>query len=501
MSLFFLLNNLHFALEILGALTFLMVAWLAFDSLLVRRDFLTAARSIGFGLLTLWQVIHAFNFPSDTLLYLGYGVYLLGIGFVLWNLVLERPIKRPEFKAIMVLPALGVFIKPLSVVIAAGLFLASVLSFRQYKKELKKTLVPFWIGFLLLSLGAASSIFYSPDSLSVLWAAGHLLELAGFFAIAWWVWSYLQTRIREEMILIFISVTLFMATIVTLTFSSILITRIEEQTKSDLLVDARVLDFTISRFQEESLAKAKFLAGRSDINTALIERNFVRLEALLTDLIEKENLGFLAILDNEGNVILRAHDVTRKDDNLSEEGAVTRALAGESFVTIESSPSEGFSIRAASPLKIGEFVEGVIVAGFPLDNLLADEIKKITGLEMSIFEGNTRVATTALNPDGRTRSVGIKQVDAEVASTVLESGNELTLRTVILSRPYLASYLPIRNADGEVVGMISAAKSQHEILETAQATNRLTLIAVMVIMLILITPIYFITRRLSEETV
>ena len=103
MSLFFLSNNLHFALEILGALVFLMVAWLAVDSLLARRDFLTAARAIGFIFLTAWQVIHAFGFTSELFTYAGYGLYLAGVIFVLGNLLLERPTKRPEFKTMKVL--------------------------------------------------------------------------------------------------------------------------------------------------------------------------------------------------------------------------------------------------------------------------------------------------------------------------------------------------------------------------------------------------------------
>jgi sensor histidine kinase regulating citrate/malate metabolism len=73
------------------------------------------------------------------------------------------------------------------------------------------------------------------------------------------------------------------------------------------------------------------------------------------------------------------------------------------------------------------------------------------------------------------------------------------LRTSIFSRPYLASYLPIKNADGNIVGMLSAAKAQNEILETAQQTNRLTLAAVVIIMIIMVMPIYLVTRRLSGE--
>jgi len=277
MPLFFLLNNIHFSLEILGALVFLIVAWLAFDAFIIRRDFLTVSR----------------------------------------------------VKAVFLLPALTALRQPFNIVATIGFSLITFISFRQYKREFKKSLLPFWIAFLFLTLGSLTSVFYTSDSLSTVWIIGHLLELVGFFALASWVWSYLQLRIREELLLIFISFALLMAVMVSLTFSTILISRMETQTKDNLLTDARVLDLAILKLQEEALAKAKLLATRTDIKELLKENNFIELEKLSNNLLQEEKLGFLIILDKEGYVVLRAHALTKKDDNLSNERAVEKALAGE----------------------------------------------------------------------------------------------------------------------------------------------------------------------------
>jgi len=500
MSSFFLLHNLHFALEFLGAIAFLVVAWLAFDAFLIRRDFLTSTRGIGFSLLAGWQVIHAFAFPSDLILYLGYAFFFGGVLFIILNILLEAPSPRPEFKAILVLPAASpLFLNLNNGVVAAGLLLITLLSYRQYRRELKKSLGPFVIGFLFLSLGALTSLLYTPESQNIFWIIGHLFQLLGFFALGRWVWSYLRLRIREELLIIFTSFTLLMAVVVSLTFSSILVSRIEAQTKDNLLTDVKVLELTILSLQEEALAKTRLFGSMDDVREALENNDFAALEELSNNFLQEEQLGFLTVADEEGFVLLRAHALTQKDDNLSSETAVAKALEGDSFVTIETSPVEQFSIRAASPIMKDGEVQGVVIGGFPLDNVLADSIRKITGLEMSIFQANTRVATTALNPDGKTRSTGIQQTDPRVTEAVLEQGNDVTLSTTIFSRPFLAAYLPLKNAEGQIVGMISAAKAQQEIVETANATNRLTLLAVVVLMLLLITPIYFITKRLSEE--
>ena len=499
MSLFFLLNNIHFALEILGALAFLIVAWLALDSFLVRRNFKGASRGIGFALLAIWQIIHAFNFSSDSVIFLGYALFILGIFFILINVLAESLIARPEFKAVLILPSLAAALNPLNIAVTVGLFLITFLSFRQYKRETKKALMPFWVAFLFLSLGSLSAIFYNPDSFSGLWAIGHGLELVGFFALGWWVWKYLELRIREELLLVFISLTLFMAVIVTLTFSSILITRMEDQTREGLLTNARVLDFTISGLQEEALAKTKLFARDLELVQALSSDDFIKIEELASDFMNEENLGFVTVLNKEGFVILRAHALSKKEDNLSKEKSIEAALTGMPLVTVETSPVEKFSIRAASPVIKDGKILGIIAGGFPLDNVLADKMKRVTGLDMSIFEGNVMVAATHLHPDGRTRSIGIKQTDPEVLQTVLGGGKGTTIRTNIFSRPYLASYLPIKDVEDNIVGMLSAAKSQNEILKTAEQSNRLTLGAVVIIMIVMVMPVYFITKRLSKE--
>jgi len=499
MSLFFVLNNLHFALEILGALVFLMVAWLAFDAFLIRRDFLTASRAVGFLFLSIAQVLHAFNLTSELFGYFEYFFFFTGLVFAILNLVLEAPVDRPEFKSIVLLPAVASLQHVFNFILATGFALIAFFSYRQYKKEFKFILLPLIVGFTLIAFGYVLAGFYEEGSLSSLWIAGHALELAGFIGVGWWVWQYLQLRIREEMLLIFISMALFIAVIVSLTFSTILVNRIEEEVRVNLLTDAKVLDLTIRSLKEESLAKTRLLAENDILKNAIKDNNFVKLESESSRLIEKENLGFLIIADEEGRVILRAHALAQKDDNLRSDAVVVSAIDGRSSVDVMSAEAEGFSVRAASPIKYGDNTIGVIVAGYPLDNVLADNIKKITGLEMSIYDKEVRVATTEFNPDGRTRSTGIKEVNGDVLWSVLANGNALTLRTTILSRPYVASYLPVKNAKNEIVGMLSAAKSQQEILETADATNRLTLVTVVIIMIILILPIYFITKRLAEE--
>lgn len=483
----------------LGAITFLAVAWLAFDALKLRHDFLTASRGIGFLLLAVWQVWHAFQISSVSWGYAGYGIYILGVIFILWNLFLEKPIARPEFKAILILPPLAAAAWWANIFAAAGLVLITLLSYRQYNYELKKTLKPFWMGFALFSVAAVLGIFYATDDLEFGWMLEHILKLAGFLMLGRWVWKYLELRIREEMLLIFLSFAFIMAVIVSLTFSTILMGRIEESTKSGLRIDAKVMELALWRAQEEAFAKARLLAADPEIVSAALRNDFEALERILEKKMRDEKLGFLLVTSKEGEVMLRTHALSQKDDDLSREFAVGSALQGEAAVSIESSPAEKFSIRAAAPILDKSRVAGAVVAGFLLDNAFADGMRRVTGLDMTIFDGDVRAATTLFGPDGRTRGTGLTETNTAVLDKVLRGGEELTLRTFIFSRPYLASYIPLRNSEGLAVGMIEVVAPQREILETAASTNRLTLVVVSIIMLILMAPIYIITKRLSGE--
>ena len=501
MSLFFLFNNIHFALEILGALAFGLAGWLALDAFTLRRNKTAAFRIAGFGLLTVWQLLHSFNFGGDLMGYVSYAAQLLGLVFVLGSMLIEKPLPRPSFNAlILTVPSFSAWLSGLNAMAAVGYGAVAFLAYRQYSQEYVVALKNFWLGFLFLALGSLLGIFYGLEVVSVLWAAGHLLELAGFFLLGWWAWQYLQLRLQEQLTVILGSMLLVIATVVTLAFSTILVGQIEAQTKVNLVTDNKVLELTTERLKEEALAKARLLASRTDIRQAISGNDFAGLERLGGRLLETEKLGFLTFVDKNGVVILRAHAGSQREDDISKQRAVEEALASRSFVTIESSPAEKFAIQAGAPIvSAGGNVIGAVIAGFPLDNALLDSIKRITGLDMSVFDRDVRVASTLMGPDGRTRNIGLKIGDVKVVRAVLDSGREITLRTTILSRPFLASYLPLRNADQVVVGMLGAAKPQQAIADIANATNRLTLLAVSLIMLVLSVPLYRLTKRLTEQ--
>ena len=95
------------------------------------------------------------------------------------------------------------------------------------------------------------------------------------------------------------------------------------------------------------------------------------------------------------------------------------------------------------------------------NNGLVDEIKEKMNLEVSIFYGNKRVATTICDTQGE-RTIGQEAADV-VVQTVIENGEDYKGIVTIGGAEYLGYYTPLHNVDGTIVGMVFAGKHRGEL--------------------------------------
>lgn len=99
------------------------------------------------------------------------------------------------------------------------------------------------------------------------------------------------------------------------------------------------------------------------------------------------------------------------------------------------------------------------------DSMLGfDTIKRNTDIDITIFYGDTRRATTVVG-DAGTRQVGT-QASADVVATVLQGGQTLFAENVdVVGKPYFACYIPLYNgADKKTpVGMIFTGMPQSDV--------------------------------------
>ncbi len=84
------------------------------------------------------------------------------------------------------------------------------------------------------------------------------------------------------------------------------------------------------------------------------------------------------------------------------------------------------------------------------NNEFVDQLGKVTGGAVTIFQGPHRIATNVMN-NGQ-RVVGTK-ADPKVIDVVLKGGQQYIGEADIVGRQHLTMYQPIENKNGEVIGM------------------------------------------------
>lgn len=83
---------------------------------------------------------------------------------------------------------------------------------------------------------------------------------------------------------------------------------------------------------------------------------------------------------------------------------------------------------------------------------LPDRVKELCGGTATIFMGDTRVSTNVLKADG-SRAVGTK-LQGPALESVIRQGQKYRGETEILGVPYFTAYDPIKNARGDIIGVL-----------------------------------------------
>ena len=145
-----------------------------------------------------------------------------------------------------------------------------------------------------------------------------------------------------------------------------------------------------------------------------------------------------------------------------------------------------------------EIINGTLYKGETKldDNFeIVDELGELTGNNVTIFSGDTRVATTFQNAGKR--SVGTKASD-EVIEVVLKGGQNFTGEAEVLGDKYFCVYSPIKNSSGQNIGMLfmGIPKAEISMLQSALIRN-LAIVTVIVLVVVGLLISFVITKTIS----
>ena len=218
-------------------------------------------------------------------------------------------------------------------------------------------------------------------------------------------------------------------------------------------VNMRVLKKNLFDRYKNAESAALLTAEDPEIIAAFTKSDHDLAVTIAQKVIKETGVDFITVLFPNADILARGHNPDKFGDNLGDLPSVVAARSGNVTVGIETGNTMPLTIRGGSPVynEAGTLV-GIINAGYDLSKTdFVDDEKELLGSEITIFFGDTRIATT-LADEGGNRLVGT-QASGPIAEQVL-SGSDYVGRAVVNGEDAIAHYSPLKSSDGKIVGML-----------------------------------------------
>ncbi|HSA83945.1 MAG TPA: cache domain-containing protein [Patescibacteria group bacterium] len=527
----FILQNAHFALNIIAALIFFAIAWLYFDSWTSRKGLKASLKWVGFFIISLSFVLNSIYIEQtilinpllsrDTITLLVGILKVVGYGILTVALLSDHLQERPKIEAnplfslgflpmAFQVPVVSylLFIGALLAIVNAFLYLRRATIGLENHLKIVSAASFFLSGYEVVSLGR---LFQTSDIITIsqftssfggIWLIANFLLFISTVLFAKWIFGYLVKRIQTQLFMFVTAgiITIFLITTVSFTF--LLFRNIQNTQLKHLMSDVGLLQYAFESKRQETLAIARLVAANQELAQAILNKDRGTLREITTSTLLTTKNSSLLVVDENSTVLMRAEDPERFGGSLTSEVIVQRALQNELSSTVathENVLAPIVSIRSAAPVIVNGEIVGAVIAGIAIDNAFVDGIKNSTELDTAVYASNIRSATTFLAPDGRSRWIGVKEESTKIQDVVLKKGQVYSGELSVLNIPYLVTFAPLRDSDNNVVGMLFVGKKHTEILQTVGKTIELTFLLSTILLILSIFPAYIIARNITKQ--
>lgn len=131
------------------------------------------------------------------------------------------------------------------------------------------------------------------------------------------------------------------------------------------------------------------------------------------------------------------------------------------------------------------------------NNELVDALAEMSNGIVTIFGGDTRVATNIVNDDGE-RAVGTK-AETSISKKTLGAGENYQGETKVGSEKYYGVYESLKDTNGESIGIFYMGESQKSVYDTLWKVTVATIIAFVVLFLISTISVWVFTAGLKKR--
>ncbi|HXK61189.1 MAG TPA: cache domain-containing protein [Acidobacteriota bacterium] len=243
----------------------------------------------------------------------------------------------------------------------------------------------------------------------------------------------------------------------------------------------------------------------------------------------EQNMDILNVLDRSGRVLLRARHPELRFDTVTDDPMIRRVIAekqscgGTVLLDQKRLEAEGndlaewcrrYSAGETAGMMTGAAVpilsNGRLIGIIQMGNLLNGSVEKVDRIRDSLFEnehydgkpvgtatvfmGDLRISTNVLDENGR-RAIGTR-ASPEVAEQVLRKGLPWNGRALVVNAWYLSQYVPIRDPDDRVIGMLYIGSLEKRYLDQRSRAIFMNLAMVFGGMILAMTVFFWIMRTI-----
>lgn len=283
----------------------------------------------------------------------------------------------------------------------------------------------------------------------------------------------------------------------------------------------------------ERMESALDILARNDQIRALLKNPSdtalaLNVRASLESIRQSQNMDVLNLMDAQGKVVLRTRPPYNNGDSVTDDPVVQRAIASrknssgtvilaqdrlmrggegllERCLEFGGEPS-GMMLTVAVPIIVDNQLIGILQIG----NLLNGSVDKVDRIRDTVFKNETyagkplgtatifmsdlRISTNVLDSQGN-RAIGTR-ASPEVTQQVLVRGQPWTGRAWVVDRWYLAQYDPIRDPNGNVIGMLYVGELEQKYLDLRTQALTLFLLVILAGMVVALAVFFALARHI-----
>ncbi len=229
--------------------------------------------------------------------------------------------------------------------------------------------------------------------------------------------------------------------------------------KKNLQIQANFISSYISDEKRRLYLEATSIADSSMMHTFFHNYTRKAYDTLINYIEKLYDVNAIVIVDKNG-IVLFGGNTLPEGYKVSVE-LMMKALNGIATSDIVKFRKNGLSICAAAPIFIDKELVGALMIGDALKtNNLVDKIKTLANIDMTVFDGDTRISTTILQNNQRAIGTRLDNYDHIINMVTKESAYNGDVD--ILGIPYKSIYWPLFNNNGDRVALLFIGNRQDE---------------------------------------